>query len=100
MRACEENAVEQHAGDDRDRLFVRGHRLQLADHARAFRGAEHGLLPQDDGACGEGAARREAVEERGGRGGVGGRLVAYSEGAEAAAGVLQREGAVPVDQPR
>ena len=45
-------------GPPRDRLALRGHRLQLDDHARALRGPEHGLLPQVHGPRREGHARR------------------------------------------
>ena len=54
LRARQAHALLLHAGAHRDRLALRGHRLQHHGDARALRGPQHRLLPQ-----GERASERE-----------------------------------------
>ena len=61
VRAREANPVVVHPGAHRDRLPVRGHRLQLHHHARSVRGHEPRLLPEVPAARGEGASRIEVL---------------------------------------
>ena len=100
VRAREAHTLEQHTGERRDRLALRGHRLLHDDHARALRGAVRRPVPWHARAGREGAARLEARQAGSARDRARRRVDAHPEDPEAAAGLLQRQGAEQVDQPR
>merc|ERR1719487_1263065 len=68
------------AGVHRDRLALRGRRLQQHHHPRPLRGAQRGPLPQDDGAGGEVPPRLQALQVAGARGRARRRLDAHPQG--------------------
>merc|ERR1712023_593367 len=94
------DALVHGADHNRDRLALRGHRLLHVHHARTFRGAQHGPLPQLHGPGREDPPRCEDRQGIRARGGARRRLHAYSENPDAAPGFLQRQGAQQEHQPR
>ncbi|ROT81748.1 Chaperone protein DnaK [Penaeus vannamei] len=99
VRESQADAVVVVSGQRGDRLPVRGHRLLQQHQPRPLRGAVLRPVPQHAGARGEGPAGRQDGQEPRGRHRAGGRVDAHPQGAEAAAGLLRREGAQQVDQP-
>mmetsp|Transcript_10867 Transcript_10867/g.19027 ORF Transcript_10867/g.19027 Transcript_10867/m.19027 type:complete len:209 (-) Transcript_10867:950-1576(-) len=98
MRARQAHPVHRHPGVAGDRLAARGPGLLLGHHPRSLRGALSGPLPLHPGPCREGAQGRQDGQAVDWRGRPRWRLHPHSEDPAASVRVLQRQGAVQVDQ--
>ncbi|KAG9396614.1 Heat shock protein 70 family [Carpediemonas membranifera] len=100
LRARQAHALVVDPGRDRDRLALRGRRLLHEHHARPLRGPLRRPLPRLHRPRPARAHRREARQDQDPRDRARRRVNPHPQGAAAAQGLLQRQGAQQDHQPR